>query len=313
MKLKLTKPIAFFDLETTGLNIASDRIVEISIIKIMPNGDKEIKTKLVNPTIPISKESEDVHGIKDEDVKDKATFKEIAQELYEFIENCDLAGYNSNKFDIPLLAEEFLRAGIDFNLEGRSIIDVQNIFHKMEQRTLVAAYQFYCKKDLTKAHSAEADTLATFEILEAQLDKYKKELKNNMPFLADFSQQNKNVDLMGRFIFDENGVETFNFGKHKGKPIKEILEKEPGYYSWMMNGDFPLYTKKVLKSIKEKLVVNQKTPIKKPKTTSQDGQKEREINLSDLEKLKNKFSQKYYNENCLYWQKLHKSCKGTKQ
>lgn len=249
MKLNLSKPIAFFDLETTGVNVASDRIVEISVLKIMPNGDKEVKTKLINPTIPIPKESSDIHGIKDEDVKDKATFKEVAKEFAKFIEGCDLGGYNSNKFDVPLLAEEFLRADVDFDVSKRKLIDVQNIFHKMEQRTLVAAYQFYCQKDLTSAHSAEADTIATYEVLEAQLEKYS-ELENNMAFLHEFSQRTKNADLLGRIVFNKDNVEVFNFGKHKGKPVEEVFDKEPGYYHWMMNGDFPLYTKKILTQIK---------------------------------------------------------------
>ncbi|MCO6498965.1 MAG: 3'-5' exonuclease [Vicingus serpentipes] len=275
MKLNLTQPIAFFDLETTGLNIASDRIVEISIIKIMPNGDKEIKTKLINPTIPISKEASAVHGITDEDVKDKATFKEIAEELDQFIQNCDLGGFNSNRFDIPLLAEEFLRAGIDFDISKRNLIDVQNIFHKMEKRTLVAAYKFYCDKDLTDAHSAEADTTATYEILEAQIQKYD-ELKNDMNFLADFSQQTKNVDLLGRIVYNEKGVEVFNFGKHKGKSVRAVYQKEPGYYNWMMNGDFPLYTKKVLTQIIDRI------------KTQEEAQKS--INFDNkLEQLQNKF------------------------
>ena len=251
MNLKLSKPLAFFDLETTGLNIASDRIVEISIVKIMPNGDKEIKTKLINPTIPIPKEVSLVHGITDEDVKDKATFKEVAHELNQFIEGCDLAGYNSNKFDIPLLAEEFLRAEIDFDVSKRNLIDVQNIFHKMERRTLSAAYKFYCGKELKDAHSAEADTTATYEILEAQIGMYD-DLNGDAKFLGEFSQMTKNVDLLGRIVYNSKGVEVFNFGKHKGKPVVEILEKEPGYYSWMMNGDFPLYTKKVLTAIRLK-------------------------------------------------------------
>lgn len=251
MNLKLSKPLAFFDLETTGLNIATDRIVEISIVKIMPNGDKEIKTKLINPTIPIPKEVSLVHGITDNDVEDKATFKEVAHELHQFIDGCDLAGYNSNKFDIPLLAEEFLRAEIDFDVTKRNLIDVQNIFHKMERRTLSAAYKFYCGKELTDAHSAEADTTATYEILEAQIEKYE-ELKGEPKFLGEFSQMTKNVDLLGRIVYNKQGIEVFNFGKHKGKPVVEILEKEPGYYSWMMNGDFPLYTKKVLTAIRLK-------------------------------------------------------------
>lgn len=251
MNLKLSKPLAFFDLETTGLNIAADRIVEISIVKIMPNGDKEIKTKLINPTIPIPQEVSLVHGITDEDVKDKATFKEVAHELYQFIEGCDLAGYNSNRFDVPLLAEEFLRADIDFDVTKRNLIDVQSIFHKMEKRTLSAAYQFYCGKELIDAHSAEADTVATFEILDAQISRYD-ELKADAKFLGGFSQMTRNVDLLGRIVYNKDDVEVFNFGKHKGKPVLEILEKEPGYYSWMMNGDFPLYTKKVLTAIRLK-------------------------------------------------------------
>ncbi len=251
MNLKLSKPLAFFDLETTGLNIANDRIVEIAIVKIMPNGDKEIKTKLINPTIPIPQEVSLVHGITDEDVKDKATFKEVAHELYQFIEGCDLAGYNSNRFDVPLLAEEFLRADIDFDVSKRNLIDVQNIFHKMEKRTLSAAYKFYCGEELIDAHSAEADTVATYEILEAQIAHYE-DLKGDSKFLGEFSQMTKNADLLGRIVFNKDGIEVFNFGKHKGKPVVEILEKEPGYYSWMMNGDFPLYTKKVLTAIRLK-------------------------------------------------------------
>jgi DNA polymerase-3 subunit epsilon len=249
MNLKLGKPIAFFDLETTGVDVATDRIVEISIVKIMPNGDKEIKTKRINPTIPIPVESSAVHGITDADVAQSPTFKEVAKEFSKFIEGCDLAGFNSNKFDIPLIAEEFLRADVDFDVSKRNLVDVQNIFHKLEQRTLSAAYQFYCNKNLDNAHSAEADTMATYEILEAQIEKYS-ELENNVKFLAEFSQRTTNADLMGRIVFDENGVEIFNFGKHKGKSVEKIFEIEPGYYSWMMNGDFPLYTKKVLTNIK---------------------------------------------------------------
>jgi DNA polymerase-3 subunit epsilon len=291
MNLELTKPLAFFDLETTGLNIASDRIVEISIIKLMPNGDKEIKTKLVNPTIPISKESEGIHGITDNKVKDKATFKEVASELNDFIKGCDLAGYNSNRFDIPLIAEEFLRAGIDFDVKSRNLIDVQNIFHKMEQRTLVAAYKFYCSKDLTEAHSAEADTTATYEILEAQIAKYA-DLKGDTDFLSEFSQMTKNVDLLGRFVYNEDNIAVFNFGKHKGKAVAEVLKKEPGYFSWMMNGDFPLYTKKVLKEIKESMTTVSR-PVKKavykPKPL-QKKQAPKEVTNSSIDMLKNKFN-----------------------
>lgn len=287
MNLKLTNPLAFLDLETTGLNIASDRIVEISIIKIMPNGDKEIKTKLINPTIPIPPEVSLVHGITDKDVKDKASFKEVAQELIDFIADADLAGYNSNKFDIPLLAEEFLRASVDFDVKTKKLIDVQNIFHKMEKRTLAAAYEFYCNKELKDAHSAEADTLATFEILDAQIAKYK-DLQPDTAFLSEFSQMTNNADLLGRIVYDKNGIETFNFGKHKGKTVIEILEKEPGYYSWMMNGDFPLYTKKILQEIKENTKTKPQQPavkkaIKKPKEN-------KGITADKLDMLKNKFN-----------------------
>ncbi len=291
MNLELKKPLAFFDLETTGLNIATDRIVEISVVKIMPNGDKEIKTKLINPTIPISKESVGIHGITDEKVKNKSTFKEVANELNDFIEGCDLAGYNSNRFDIPLLAEEFLRVGIDFDVKSRNLVDVQNVFHKMEQRTLVAAYKFYCDKDLTNAHSAEADTTATYEILEAQIAKYD-DLKGDTDFLSEFSQMTKNVDLLGRFVYDENGIAVFNFGKHKGKAVTEVLKKEPGYYSWMMNGDFPLYTKKVLKEIKSNMTPVSK-PIKKAVYKPKPEQKKqitKEVTPTSLDLLKNKFN-----------------------
>ncbi len=251
MPLNLTKPLAFIDLETTGLNIASDRIVEISIVKVHPNGNKDIVTRRVNPTIPISTESTSIHGISDDDVKNEPTFKQMAKELANFIEGCDLAGYNSNKFDIPMLAEEFLRAEVDFDITKRNLVDVQNIFHKMEQRTLAAAYKFYCDKDLVDAHSAEADTIATMEILLAQVKKYDS-LENNVAFLSEFSKATNNVDLLGRIVYDKNNVEVFNFGKHKGKAVLEVLEKEPGYYHWMMNGDFPLYTKKVLTQIRLK-------------------------------------------------------------
>ncbi|NQX97773.1 MAG: 3'-5' exonuclease [Flavobacteriales bacterium] len=293
MKLKLTKPLAFFDLETTGLNIATDRIVEISIVKIMPNGDKEIKTKLINPTIPISSESVAIHGITEDKIKDKATFKEVANELNDFIKGCDLAGFNSNRFDVPLIAEEFLRAGIDFNVSDRKLVDVQNIFHKMEQRTLVAAYKFYCDKDLTNAHSAEADTTATYEILEAQIAKYS-DLEADTDFLSEFSQMTKNADLLGRFVYDENNVVVFNFGKHKGKAVTEVLEKEPGYYGWMMNGDFPLYTKKVMKDIKAKMKPTSKPLQHKPKPNKPTYKKPNKANSEPTEDrlnmLKNKFN-----------------------
>jgi DNA polymerase-3 subunit epsilon len=249
MELQLKNPLVFFDLETTGINVASDRIVEISWLKIMPSGQESSYTQLINPTIPIDPKATAIHGISDEDVKDKPTFKEIAKSLARELEGCDLAGYNSNKFDIPLLAEEFLRAEVDFDMSKRKLIDVQVIFHKMEQRTLSAAYKFYCQKDLEDAHSAQADTLATYEILKAQLDRYE-DLENNVDFLSGFSVQKRNVDFAGRIILNENDVEVFNFGKYKGEPVEEVLKKDPGYFGWILNGDFPRYTKKVLTNIK---------------------------------------------------------------
>jgi len=249
MELELKNPIIFFDLETTGINIATDRIVEISYLKISPGGGEASKTLLVNPTIPIPQEVIAIHGITEEDVKDAPTFNELAQSLANDFEGCDFAGYNSNKFDLPLMAEEFLRAGVDFDLMKRKFIDVQVIFHKMEQRTLGAAYKFYCKKSLADAHRAEADTLATYEVLKAQLDRYPK-LQNDIDYLSKFSAQHKNVDLAGRIIYNKMGVEVFNFGKYKGQPVEDVLSKDPGYFGWMMNGDFPLYTKKVLTNIK---------------------------------------------------------------
>ena len=249
MELQLKNPIIFFDLETTGINVASDRIVEISWLKIMPSGEESGHTHLVNPTIPIDPKAIAIHGITDEDVKDKPAFKEIARSLVREFEGCDLAGFNSNKFDIPLLAEEFLRAEVDFDMSRRKFIDVQVIFHKMEQRTLSAAYKFYCKKELEDAHSAQADTLATYEILKAQLDRYS-ELENDMEFLAGFSAQKRNVDFAGRIVLNDQDVEVFNFGKYKGEPVEEVLKKDPGYFGWILNGDFPLYTKKVLTNIK---------------------------------------------------------------
>jgi DNA polymerase-3 subunit epsilon len=262
MELKLNKPLAFFDLETTGIKVATDRIVEVSVIKIMPDGTQSVYTKRVNPTIPIPPFVTAIHGITDEDVKDAPTFAEIANELNQFIGNSDLAGYNSNKFDIPLLVEEFLRAGIDFDLKGRRFIDVQNIFHKMEPRTLHAAYAFYCQKELVDNHSAQADAMATFEILKAQLDKYRgvnyKDKKggitqpvvNDVDALSRFSEQYSNADLVGHIIFNEEKTEVFNFGKYKGKSVEEVFAKEPSYYDWMMKADFPLSTKKVITNIK---------------------------------------------------------------
>lgn len=249
MELLLKNPIVFFDLETTGINVASDRIVEISWLKIMPTGEETSYTQLINPTIPIDPRATEIHGITDEDVKDQPTFKEIGQSLANELEGCDLAGYNSNKFDIPLLAEEFLRADIDFDMSRRKFVDVQVIFHKMEQRTLSAAYKFYCQKELTDAHSARADTEATYEILKAQLDRYT-ELENDVDYLSGFSTQNRNVDFAGRIILNDKDIEVFNFGKYKGEPVEEVLRKDPGYFGWILNGDFPLYTKNVLTRIK---------------------------------------------------------------
>jgi DNA polymerase-3 subunit epsilon len=249
MQLNLKNPIVFFDLETTGINIAADRIVELSYLKIELNGNEVSKTMLINPTVPIPPETTAIHGITDEDVKDAPTFLSIAKNLAREIEGCDLAGYNSNKFDIPLLAEEFLRADVDIDMMKRKFIDVQVIFHKMEQRTLGAAYKFYCDLDLENAHSAEADTRATYEILKAQLDRYPS-LQNDMAALAEFSSHNKNVDFAGRIIYNDKKVEVFNFGKYKGQAVEEVLAKDPGYYGWLMNGDFPLHTKKVFTNIK---------------------------------------------------------------
>jgi len=252
MELPLKRPIVFFDLETTGINITNDRIVEITLLRIEPNGKESEKTFLVNPTIPISKEATEIHGISDEDVKDKPVFKEIAKNVASFIEGADIAGFNSNRFDIPLLAEEFLRADVDFNMKNRKFVDIQVIYHKMEQRNLAAAYKFYCKKDLIDAHSSKADTFATYEILKAQLDFYN-DIPKSIPELSEFSTQNKNVDLAGHIVFNDKNVEIFNFGKYKGTSVEDVLTKDPGYFGWMMNGQFPLYTKKVLTELKLKM------------------------------------------------------------
>lgn len=249
MTLNLTKPICFFDLETTGINITKDRIVEISILKVYPNGKEENYTRLVNPTIPIPPEVTLVHGISDADVADKPTFNELAKEVYNLVKDSDLGGFNSNRFDIPLLAEEMLRAGVDFDMKNRVSIDVQTIFHKMEQRTLGAAYKFYCGKNLDNAHSAEADTLATYEVLKAQIERYE-ELENDAKFLAEFSSRKQFADFAGFIVYNKDGEECFSFGKHKGKTVNEVLEKEPGYFGWLLDADFPLYTKKVLTAIK---------------------------------------------------------------
>jgi DNA polymerase-3 subunit epsilon len=249
MNLNLKNPLIFFDLETTGIDIAADRIVELSYLKIYPNGEEESKTMRINPTVPIPAKVTAIHGITDDDVKDAPTFGEIARSLSRVFEGCDFAGYNSNKFDIPLLAEEFLRCDVDIDLKKRKFIDIQVIFHKKEQRTLSAAYKFYCDKNLEDAHSAEADTRATYEVLKAQLDRYQ-DLVNDMDELSKFSSHNRNVDFLGRIVYDDDGTEIFNFGKYKGQPVEEVLKKDPGYYGWMMNGQFPLYTKNVLTSIK---------------------------------------------------------------
>lgn len=251
MELKLKRPIAFFDLETTGINVVSDRIVEISILKIGVNGEEEVFTQKVNPLVHIPEQASDIHGIYDKDVAGMPTFKEIARKIANMIKDCDIAGYNSNRFDVPLLAEELLRADVDFDFSRRKFVDVQVIFMKKEQRTLSAAYQFYCNKELNDAHSAEADTKATYEILKSQLDMYR-DLENDTDFLSEFSSHTKNVDFAGRVVYDDNGNEIFNFGKHKGKKVEDVFAEEPGYYSWMMNAEFPLNTKQVLTKIKLK-------------------------------------------------------------
>jgi DNA polymerase III subunit epsilon len=272
MELNLTRPIAFFDLETTGIKVATDRIVEISIVRLQVDGTSKIKTQRINPEMPIPPEVTEIHGITDEDVKDCPAFKQVARELAQFLDNCDLAGYNSNHFDIPLLVEEFLRAEIDFDLKGRRFVDVQNIFHKMEPRNLAAAYRFYCSKELVNAHSAEADTIATYEILKAQLDRYAdtafKDKKGNLTrpvindikALSDFSWSTRAVDLIGHIVYNDKNVEVFNFGKHKGKAVSQVLKDEPSYYDWMMKGEFPLSTKKVLTVLK--LRSNTNTSVK---------------------------------------------------
>jgi len=249
MKLNLTKPLAFFDLETTGINIATDRIVEISILKVNPDGSETNYTQRVNPIVEIPKEASDIHGITNDMLLNEPTFKQIAQKVSDLIKGCDLAGFNSNRFDIPLLAEEMLRSEIDFDMKNRLAIDVQTIFHKQEQRTLSAGYKFYCAKDLENAHSAEADTLATYEILKAQLDKYD-DLENDTKILSEYSTQRKRADFAGFLLFDDEGQEIFSFGKYKGKKVTDILDENPGYYNWIQNADFPLYTKKVLSEIK---------------------------------------------------------------
>jgi len=247
MSLQLKRPLVFIDLETTGMNLSTDRIVEIAIIKVFPDGTKTIKQKLLNPQMPIPKNSSDIHGITDEKVKDAPTFKQVANELKQFIDDADFSGYNSNRFDIPLLTEEFLRAGLEIDMTNRRLVDVQHIFHMMEKRTLGAAYKFYCEKELEDAHSAEADASATWEILQAQITRYQ-HLGNTLDTILQFTGEEKIVDFARRFVMD-NGIEVFNFGKHKGRPVSEVLKAEPQYYDWMMKGDFPLHTKQKLTEI----------------------------------------------------------------
>lgn len=252
MKLNLKRPIIFFDLETTGLDIAKDRIVELCYIRVEPNGNEEARSMRINPEMHIPEVASSVHGITDDDVKDCPTFADVAPQLAATFEGCDLAGFNSNRFDLPLLAEEFMKAGVNIDLSHVQAIDVQNIYHKLEKRTLAAAYKFYCGRDLENAHSALADTQATYEVLQAQLDHYPNDLQNDVDFLAEFSRMNRNIDFAGRFVYDESGNEIINFGKYKGKAIKDVLSRDPGYYSWIMQGDFTLNTKQVLTKLRLK-------------------------------------------------------------
>jgi DNA polymerase-3 subunit epsilon len=249
MRLQLTKPLAFFDLETTGVTVGADRIVEISILKLNPDGTESIYTKRVNPEIPIPEFASKVHGIYEKDIENEPNFKKLAPEIAKFIGNADLAGYNSNKFDVPMLVDEFLRVEFDFDMKGRRMVDVQNIFHKMEQRTLAAAYKFYCGKEIENAHSAEADIKATYEVFLAQLERYP-DLAKDVEGLHTFTAMTQNVDLAGRIVFNEKKQEVFNFGKHKGKTVSEVFSKEGSYYDWMMQGDFPAETKKVLTALR---------------------------------------------------------------
>ncbi|MGM9804919.1 MAG: exonuclease domain-containing protein [Candidatus Aphodosoma sp.] len=258
MKLNLKNPIVFFDLETTGINISHDRIIEIAYLKVYPNGNEESKRYRVNPGMHIPEQSTAIHHITDADVADCPTFKQLAQNIANDFKGCDIAGYNSNSFDVPLLAEEFIRADVDIDFSARRFIDVQVIFHKMEKRTLEAAYQFYCHADLDNAHSADADTRATYEVLKAQLDHYPS-LQNDVDFLSKFTSYNRNADYAGRIVYNDNNQEVFNFGKHKGRTVEEVLRAEPSYFSWMMDGDFPLYTKKVLTNIRLRMKQEYKT------------------------------------------------------
>jgi DNA polymerase-3 subunit epsilon len=289
MNLKLERPLAIFDLETTGINITSDRIVEIAIIKAHPDGSEEKYCRRVNPQMPIPPAISEIHGIYDADVVNEPTFDQLAQEVVDFIGDADLAGYNSNKFDIPVLAEELMRAGSDFDISKRRFVDVQNIFHKMEQRTLAAAYQFYCKKTIENAHNALYDAEATWEVLKAQLDRYS-DLTNDIPYLSDFSRAgNFNMlDFAGRLAINEKGEGMYNFGKHKGKTIKEVSILEPGYYGWMLDADFPLYTKQCLRKEMEK-IKQEREHSKKDSLDKLGNPKEDEDIASKLDALKNKF------------------------
>lgn len=252
MKLNLKKPLVFFDLETTGVSSIHDRIIMLGYIKVYPNGNEEAKTIYINPERHIPEETTAIHHITDDDVKDCPTFKQIAANLAATFEGCDFAGFNSNHFDVPMLVEEMLRAGVNFDISKSKLIDVQNIYHKLEPRTLSAAYKYYCHKELDGAHSADNDTMATYEVMKAQLDKYPEVLKNDVDFLADFSKMNNNVDLAGRIVYNEQNVPVFNFGKYKGTPVEEVLTKDPGYYGWILQGDFPQNTKQVLTRLRFK-------------------------------------------------------------
>lgn len=250
MQLQLERPLVFFDIEATGLSTSADRIVELSLLKVMPDGKEEQQTFRFNPEMPISAEASAVNGITDEDVADCPIFKEKAEELYAYLTGCDLAGFNSDHFDVPMLVEEFARCGFTINIQNIRTIDVQTIFHKMEPRTLTAAYKYYCQKDLTQAHTAAADTFATYEVLKSQLDKYGENLQNNVDWLSNFTRRSRNVDLAGRIVYNEQGEPTINFGKHKGRSVKDLLTCEPGYFSWMMQGDFTQDTKQTLLRLK---------------------------------------------------------------
>ena len=317
MKLKLKRPLAFFDLEATGINVGADRIVEIAILKAMPDETEVIKTMRINPEMPIPLASSLIHGIYDEDIANEPTFKTVAKEIADFIGDADLAGFNSNKFDIPMLLEEFLRSGIDFDMTDRKFVDVQNIFHQMEQRTLKAAYKFYCGAEIVNAHSAEADIRATYEVLLAQLDRYKDKtfedkqgristpIINDVDALHQFTNLHNPVDFAGRMVYNENGEEVINFGKHKGKTVESIFDTEPSYYAWMKQGDFPLYTKKKLDEIwnrwsKKKDEARQakhqnhtsKTNLAQPKKPEAIKQAEKPaavVTMDMLEQLKMKF------------------------